>query len=96
MPAWLSGEVLVFATSHQSMIICATVIFGPEPSYFDEGRLCSLYTCAVFFVHLIIFSNQLSYFEAEALHARSVLVDGRLAVLCRVGSVGEEHALVAF
>lgn len=36
-----------------------------------------------------------SYFEPEALHAALVLVDGRLAVLGRVGGVGEEHALVA-
>lgn len=35
-----------------------------------------------------------SYFKAEALHTTPVLVDGRLAVFCRVGGIREEHALV--
>lgn len=76
----------------------ATVVFGFKPSCFYEGRPCSLYTCVRVVVHRKIFTGQTrwSYFEAEALHAGSVLLDGRLAVFCRVGGVGEEHALVAF
>lgn len=35
-----------------------------------------------------------SYLEAKRLHATPVLVDGRVAVLGRVGGVGEQHALV--
>lgn len=37
-----------------------------------------------------------SYLEPEALHACSVLVDGRLTILGRIGGVGKKHAFVSF